>query len=213
MKQARRYLSEASEPDALKKGMSDLMNRNKPKFNPAALTRESLTGFEEEVDFAPGIPRHFLYPGQIFVTREITAISTILGSCAAVCLWDHSAKIGGMNHYLLPEGPEDSPNRLRYGNVANPELLQKMLALGCEVKDLQAKIFGGASAFSPDPTLALGMKNVALAEEFLKRAGIPIIAKDVVGKHGRKLTFHTGDGSVLLKNYGPAQSSEQAGAS
>jgi chemotaxis protein CheD len=190
--------------------MSDRMNRNKSKFNPATLAGESLKAVED-VDFAPGIPRHFLYPGQIFVTREVTAISTILGSCAAVCLWDQIAKVGGMNHYLLPEGPGESPNRLRYGNVANPELLQQMLALGCEVKNLQAKIFGGASAFSPDPTLALGMKNVALAEQFLKQAGIAIIAKDVDGKHGRRLTFHTGDGSVLLKNYGTAPAGTREG--
>ena len=29
-------------------------------------------------------------------------LSTVLGSCAAVCLTDPEAKIGGMNHFLLP---------------------------------------------------------------------------------------------------------------
>ena len=62
-------------------------------------------------------PRHFLYPGQVFVTREPIVISTILGSCAAVCLWDRHKKAGGMNHYLLPDGQADGANRLRYGNV------------------------------------------------------------------------------------------------
>ena len=52
----------------------------------------------------PSEARHFLYPGQVFVTRDPITISTILGSCAAVCLWDRHKKAGGMNHYLLPEG-------------------------------------------------------------------------------------------------------------
>ncbi len=35
---------------------------------------------------------------------ESAAVTTILGSCVAVCLWDESHGIGGMNHYLLPDG-------------------------------------------------------------------------------------------------------------
>ena len=176
------------------------MKKDNLKFNPAALAPESLKDFAR-TEPASDLPRHFLYPGYIFVTKEATVISTILGSCAAVCLWDRRLKVGGMNHYLLPEGPEESTNRLRYGNVANPELLKQMLDLGCQVKDLQAKIFGGASAFAADPVLAVGSKNVVLAEEFLRDAGIATVAKDVSGKHGRRLTFNTGDGSALLKSY------------
>jgi len=176
------------------------MKKDDLKFNPAALAPDVLKDFAK-TERASTLPRHFLYPGYIYVTKEATVISTILGSCAAVCLWDRRLKVGGMNHYLLPEGPEDTPNRLRYGNVANRELLQQMLDLGCKVTDLQAKIFGGASAFSADPVSAVGSKNVALAEQFLRDAGITTVAKDVSGKHGRRLTFNTGDGSVLLKSY------------
>jgi chemotaxis protein CheD len=176
------------------------MKRDNLKFNPAALAPGLLKDFAKPEPEST-LPRHFLYPGHIFVTKEATAISTILGSCAAVCLWDRRLKVGGINHYLFPEGPEDTPNRLRYGNLANPELLKQLLDLGCDVKDLQAKIFGGACAFSVDPVLAVGSKNVVLAEEFLRDAGIAIVAKDVSGKNGRRLTFNTGDGSVLLKSY------------
>lgn len=106
-----------------------------------------------------------------------------------------------MNHYLLPEGPAESSNRLRYGNVANPALLNELLALGSDVKDLQAKIFGGASAYASDPLVALGARNVSLAEEFLRNAGIRIAAKEVSGTHGRKLVFNTANGMTEVKNY------------
>jgi hypothetical protein len=103
------------------------MRENIPKFNPAVLPSEFMKSFERTDSKEP---RHFLYPGQVFATRDPITISTILGSCAAVCLWDHHKKAGGMNHYLLPEGLSDGPNRLRYGNVANPELLSQVLRRG-----------------------------------------------------------------------------------
>jgi chemotaxis protein CheD len=110
-----------------------------------------------------------------------------------------------MNHYLLPEGPGDSPNRYRYGNIANPALLRELQAVGCEIKDLQAKIFGGASAFAANPITALGTKNVELAEQFLCEAEIPLVSRDVWGKHGRKLIFNTGDGTTEVKSYETGQ--------
>jgi chemotaxis protein CheD len=106
-----------------------------------------------------------------------------------------------MNHYLLPEGLTEGPNRLRYGNVANPELLKQVLALGCEVRNLQAKIFGGSSAFAVDLSQSLGTRNVDLAESFLRSAGIPIVERDVSGKHGRRLVFQVSDGVTTIKNF------------
>ena len=130
----------------------------------------------------PSEARHFLYPGQVFVTRDPITISTILGSCAAVCLWDRHKRAGGMNHYLLPEGQDEGPNRLRYGNVANPELLKQVLALGCEIRNLQAKIFGGSSAFGVDPSQSVGSRNVELAESFLHVRGHSRSGKRSLGK-------------------------------
>ena len=108
---------------------------------------------------------------------------------------------GGLNHYLLPEGTDEGANRLRYGNVANAELLRQVLALGCEVRNLQAKIFGGACAFGADPATSLGARNVQLAESFLQSAGIPVVEKDVSGKRGRRLVFQIADGKTSIKNF------------
>jgi len=183
------------------------MRENPPKFNPAVLPAEVMQGFERTDAKADSKadskkePRHFLYPGQVFVTREPIDISTILGSCAAVCLWDRHKKAGGMNHYLLPDGQSDGANRLRYGNCANPELLKQVLALGCEMRNLQAKIFGGSSAFGADPSRSWGSRNVQLAEDFLRSAGIPVLERDVSGKRGRRLVFQIADGVTTIKNF------------
>jgi chemotaxis receptor (MCP) glutamine deamidase CheD len=174
------------------------MKNTPPTFNPAVLPSEFMKSFEPSNSSSA---RHFLYPGQIFASREPITISTILGSCAAICLWDRQKHVGGMNHYLLPDGAGDGPNRLRYGNVANPELLRQVLALGCDVRNLQAKIFGGSSAFAVDLSQSLGSKNVELAEDFLGSAGIPVVDRDVSGKHGRRLVFQLGDGVTIIKNF------------
>lgn len=180
------------------------MSRNVEKFNPATLPTDVMKGFEHDEPL-PDVPKHFLYPGQIFVSREPAIITTILGSCAALCLWDRRKRIGGMNHYLLPEGKNSGPNRLRYGNVANPALLNEFLALGCEIRDLQAKVFGGSSAFAANPLQSVGTRNAELAEEFLHSAGIRLVAKDVSGRHGRKLIFQTQDGVTLIRDFANPQ--------
>jgi len=176
------------------------MSGNHSKFNPAALPTEYMKTFEREKDSLDTEAKtHFLYPGQIFTTSDPTTITTILGSCAAICLWDKRQRIGGMNHYLLAEGDDDGPNRFRYGNNANPALLQQLISLGCQLRDLQAKIFGGASAFSIKPEESLGQKNVELAEEFVYKNGIPLLLKDVSGSRGRRLSFQTHDGATFIK--------------
>jgi chemotaxis protein CheD len=175
------------------------MSENSPKFNPAVLPAEFMSGFEPAAKSKE--QRHFLYPGQVFATREPIVISTILGSCAAVCLWDRHKKAGGMNHYLLPDGVSEGENRLRYGNSANPELLKQVLALGCEIRNLQAKIFGGSCAFGANPSTSLGTRNVLLAEDFLRTAGILVVEKDVSGKRGRRLVFQIADGVTTIKNF------------
>ena len=176
------------------------MIRKSDKFNPVALPTDVMKGFEHH-EAPTAAPKRFLYPGQLFVSREPAVITTILGSCAALCLWDCNKKIGGMNHYLLPEGPGNGPHRLRYGNIANPALLNELLALGCATRDLRAKVFGGSSAFAANPSLSVGTRNAQLAEEFLRAQGIRLIAKDVSGKHGRKLMFHTQDGVTEVRDF------------
>src|SRR5260221_3916752 len=143
------------------------MNRNMAKFNPAVLPQEFLQTLSGSEPGTGG--KQFLLPGQMFASRQPTTITTILGSCVAICLWSPRTGTGGMNHYLLPEGSSTEANRFRYGNNANPALLNELLALGCEVRDLQAKVFGGASTMAGlDAATSLGKRNLEMALEFLR---------------------------------------------
>ena len=143
----------------------------------------------------------YLHPGQIYVTGETVLVSTILGSCVAVCLWDPVAEIGGMNHFLLPSGPSSNANDLRYGNTAMERLLTAIAAKGAVPGRLVAKVFGGACVIAgfSGARQAIGAQNVAAAREALTRNGIAIRAEQTGGRRGRKLLFHTGHGAAYVK--------------
>lgn len=141
----------------------------------------------------------FLSPGAICCLTEPTVITTILGSCVAVCLWDGRQRIGGMNHFLLPRCG-DAPATPRYGNVACARLLAAMERLGCRQADLRAKIFGGAAVL-PLGTHAdtVGAQNVGVALEVLRGHGIPIVARRTGGACGLFLRFYTAGGRVMVR--------------
>ncbi len=147
-------------------------------------------------------PRHhYLYPGGIFVHHEPHLVTTVLGSCVSVCLWDSAAKFGGINHFLLPFWNGEGLPTPKYGNIAIVKLIEKMLVSpGSNKSNLVAKVFGGASMWEKTSgLLAVGDRNIELAMDLLEKQGIPILASDLGGKVGRKLVFNTFDGSVMVR--------------
>ena len=143
----------------------------------------------------------YLHPGQIATSATPCMISTILGSCVAVCLWDEETGIGGMNHFLLPHFAGSGPSSARFGNVAIEQLVSRLLAAGARKGGMRAKLFGGANVLEALRGVAgsLGRSNVEVARLVLKEAGIPVVAEDVEGDRGRKLIFQTNDGSARVK--------------
>ncbi len=143
---------------------------------------------------------HFLYPGMIFADRRECMISTVLGSCVSVCLWDPILRTGGMNHFLLPFWNGEGLRTPKYGNVAIPMLIEKMLALGSIKGNLRAKVFGGGSVLeNTSGLLNVGERNIALAEESLAENRIVTLSRDTGGSYGRKVMFMTTTGEVFVK--------------
>ncbi len=144
-----------------------------------------------------------LYIGEYWASREPTVISTLLGSCVGVCLFDPRSRIGGMNHILLP-GEADMgayDDVARYGVNAMELLINKILNLGGAKRSLVAKVFGGAHVL---PALSgrfakMGEANVAFVFEFLGKEGIPVVNGDVGGREPRKIYFHTDTNDVFLR--------------
>jgi chemotaxis protein CheD len=162
---------------------------------------DTQVGLADDGPEAPTLPTVYLHPGQLFVAAGPAAVTTILGSCVAVCVWDGTLGIGGINHYLLPSGLRTGTSGLRYGNTAIHSLLEKLARTGTRVQNLRAKIFGGACVLDAmrGKENHLGDKNIEIARRALAEANIPVVASDVGGTRGRKLIFHPHDGSALVK--------------
>lgn len=142
----------------------------------------------------------FIHVGQIHIDTAPAAISTVLGSCVAVCLFDPKLEIGGMNHYLLPFWNGNGLQSPKFGNISIPKLIEQMTQKGSDLKHLEAKIFGGASMnIGGSEAMLIGEKNILVAREILKEYNIAIIAEDIGGQYGRKIQFDIGRGKVLMK--------------
>lgn len=149
-----------------------------------------------------------IHIGGIYGGTKPTVIYTLLGSCVAVCLYDPLKKIGAMNHILLPgrAAVNRFDARARFGINAMELLINKMLKLGAERRRLVAKVFGGAHMLpSIRQENGIGSKIAVFAVDFLKNETIPIVSKDLGGRRGRKVYFHTDSGDVYIKRIGLSQ--------
>ncbi|WP_457330167.1 chemoreceptor glutamine deamidase CheD [Rhizobacter sp. P5_C2] len=142
-----------------------------------------------------------ILPGEYFVHDEDMLIMTTLGSCIAACLWDRNAKVGGMNHFMLPDGAGDSG---RYGSYAMELLINEMMKRGANRMTMEAKVFGGGQVISGMNTMNVGERNTSFVIEYLKTERIPIVSKDVLDIYPRKVCFLPGSGKAMVKRLAPA---------
>ena len=145
------------------------------------------------------LPKIFLTPGALYCTPEPAVVTTVLGSCVAVCLWDRMQGAAGMNHYVLPHG-QPGEHGARYGDVAMAQLGEDMTRLGSRIENLRAKIFGGAAVL-PFGVAAdtVGSKNVRVALEWLKRQQIPVMARRTGGRNGLLIRLYARTGRVMVR--------------
>lgn len=143
-------------------------------------------------------------PGEFFATQNDVMISTVLGSCVSVCLWDGQAGVGGLNHFMLPQIAAPDENSLlaasgRYGVYAMELLINQLLKIGAARHRLQAKVFGGGKVLRNMNYMNVGQRNVSFVIDLLRQESIPIISQDVLGMHPRKVCFFPKTGKVMLK--------------
>ncbi|MDX1496019.1 MAG: chemoreceptor glutamine deamidase CheD [Salinisphaeraceae bacterium] len=150
--------------------------------------------------------RHFhrdaitLLPGHFVVTQRPILLVTVLGSCISACMRDPVTGICGMNHFMLPQGelsPFSAP--ARYGSHAMELLINAMLKMGASRDRLEAKIFGGGRIHHSKSKETVGERNAYFAQQYLATENIPVVAKDVMGKHARKIFFMTESGKVRVR--------------
>lgn len=159
-----------------------------------------------------GLVKKIIMPGDYFVSWEPAEISTLLGSCVSACVWDSQRKIGGLNHFMLPDSPPDARSlgektkSLRYGLHAMECLINDLLTMGAKREHLSAKVFGGANITGALNTRHVGRRNAEFVIDFLCKDKIKVLASDLGGPHSRRIRFNTQTSAVRVERVASANS-------
>lgn len=143
-----------------------------------------------------------ILPGEYYFTGKDMLIVTVLGSCVAACIRDRVSGVGGMNHFMLPDGGDaDSPvsASMRYGTYAMEVLINDLLKAGARRENLEAKVFGGGNVLRGFIAINVGERNAQFVRDYLKAENIRIVAEDLNDIHPRKVYFFPRTGKVLVK--------------
>ncbi len=143
-----------------------------------------------------------IFSGQYLVSKnQNLIISTLLGSCIAVCLYDKWAQVGGMNHFMLPSPNNSNRNNDSNGIYGLPSLelmITELLQSGAMKSRLEAKVFGGAKVVKELPG-NIPQANIEFTLDYLAKENIKLISTDTGGEFGRKILFDLSDFSVYVK--------------
>ena len=173
---------------------------------------ESPTAARPEFSFDSDlkIPTHAIIVGEVKASWEPVKVTTLLGSCVAVCLFDPKTHVGGMNHFMLPSSTTADGSSATYGIHAMELLINEIMKLGGDRRRLVAKVFGGGDVLgnriSSNSAVSVGEQNIAFALKFLETDSIPVVAKDIGGMVGRQVQFMTHTGQAFVR---PVQKIEE----
>jgi chemotaxis protein CheD len=145
-------------------------------------------------------------PGEFFVHDEDVLVMTTLGSCIAACLWDRDRRIGGMNHFLLPDAGSSGDASGRYGSFAMDLLIGELVKRGATRSTLEAKVFGGGAVIGGMNSINVGERNTAFVLDYLRTERITVVSKDVLDVYSRKVCFLPASGKAMVKRLASANS-------
>lgn len=144
-----------------------------------------------------------MLPGEYYLTEKDMLIVTVLGSCVAACIRDSGNGIGGMNHFMLPDGGTDENNptstSARYGSYAMEVLINQIVKRGGRRAHLEAKVFGGGNVLKGMTVANVGERNAEFVLRFLATERIHVAAQDLVDIYPRKVYYFPHTGKVMVK--------------
>jgi len=159
----------------------------------------------------------YLKPGDIYTSDEPALISTLLGSCVSVTMFNPRLKAGAICHGLLPSCKGKKPCECeqycregkRYVDCSIMRMLEWFMLKDVEREEIDVKLFGGSDMMGSgkmSSKATVGQQNISRALQVLEVEGLRIAASDVGGPRGRKILFSTHTGEILLKRLRKSES-------
>ena len=141
----------------------------------------------------------YIIQGQFRISnRPDCVLTTLLGSCVAACVWDPVMQLGGMNHFLLPDGGQGSDSG-RYGSFAMDLLIGELIKRGANRSTMEAKVFGGGRVLAGMEALNVGERNAQFVRDYLRAENIPVLAADLNDTCPRKIAYFPTTGRALVR--------------
>ena len=134
-------------------------------------------------------------------------ITVGLGSCVGIAIYDKTLGLGGLAHIMLPDSSQFNKitNEIKFADLAIPKLVDDMIKKGSKLRNMKAKIAGGASMFNfsdKSVVMDIGGRNGIAVKNALKSLSIPILSEDIGGNKGRTLIFDTASGVLYIRTVG-----------
>lgn len=145
--------------------------------------------------------------GEVHCVRPPYLLQAVVGSCIAIALFDHTQRLGGMAHVLLPDSRDRAETALpgKFADKAVDCLYAGLLELGARAERLKAKFAGGAQMFAGVPQARgcdIGGQNAKAVREALQRLKIGLLAEDSGGNAGRKVEFDLQSCRMMVEGFG-----------
>lgn len=148
-----------------------------------------------------GLPKVFLRSGQVYISRNPVKVTTILGSCLSVTMFNRMHSLGAICHALLPN--DKGKGNYKYVDSSVKRMVREFVKYGIKPEEIEVKLFGGSELVFPEetnsPFIAVGKQNIFSAREIAELLNLKIEVSDVGGNQGRKIIFFTHTGEVYLK--------------
>jgi chemotaxis protein CheD len=152
-----------------------------------------------------------VFPGEYHTSsRADETLVTILGSCVAACIRDPVVGVGGMNHFMLPQGHSsgwgNDPQSTRYGNFAMEKLINELIKRGCSRDRMEIKVFGGGNVIDSISNRPVGTQNAEFVLHFLEAEGLRCAVQDLGGQYPRRIHYSPATGRVVRRLLGTGDS-------
>jgi len=132
-------------------------------------------------------------------------ITYALGSCIAVAIYDPVARVGGLLHFMLPEGPPadsslDGKSPYMFADRGIPMLFREAYEKGAQKRRLRVRVAGGASIMDERGVFNIGQRNCLAMRKIFWKAGVIVQAEETGGKTARTMRLEMESGRVYLRS-------------
>jgi len=142
----------------------------------------------------------FLKPGEFYMGEKSAVISTILGSCLSITMFNARLGIGGICHALLPNDSELKKGKeFHFVDGSISYMLNEFEKTGIKRNEIEVKVFGGANINDTAHKKTVGQANIEAALTIISGNDLKVLTYDFGGTLGRKIIFYTHTRRVLLK--------------